>query len=129
MAQQPTAAAPAAISQVANLCFQRTHDVTGASRQNADRTTIAETKPALKKIMSGIASGLPKMIEASQAITAAGTTAFLIANFIRSLPRADCGPTNTINGGSQPPMMFDLALSKTAGSHPLNALVGLSGIT
>ena len=37
--------------------------------------------------------------------------------------------TNTINGGSQPPMMFDLALRKTAGSHPLNALVGLSGIT
>jgi len=32
--------------------------------------------------------------------------------------------TTSISGGSQPPMPFDLALSKTAGDRPLDALVG-----
>ena len=93
MTQQPNAAPQVAMSQVATRCFQRTHDGTGASRQNATNTTIAEMKPARERMIMVIASGVPKNGATTSAMTAAGTTAFLTADFINSFCEAYCGPT------------------------------------
>ena len=88
MTQQPAAAPPAAMSQVANRCFHRAHDGAGLSRQNATSTTIAETKQAKERIAIVTASGVPKIGARTSAMTPAGPTAFLIADFINSFSRA-----------------------------------------
>jgi hypothetical protein len=82
--QHPATAPPAAISQVATRCFHGAHEATGVSRQNATRTAAALMNPAPVRMTSVITSGVPMMGAARTAITAAGTSAFLIAMFINS---------------------------------------------
>jgi hypothetical protein len=78
------------------------HDATGVSRQNATRTTIAEIKPAVERVMTVIASGVPKIGAATTAITAAGTMALFTADLMASSREACCGPTMRITGAGQP---------------------------